>query len=629
VSTEQQGIDSVKQTSCNPRESLASELDVWRKTPFDRLVVRRWHPPVLTAAIARASQASASAVRVLHVRAVLIAVVTAAEKQHFAGTPPRGEGAISSPAVIREIFGLTRDSKNATARQRQELAGHAVGRGISWHTIRKYNQAYVDQLVTWTLDYLDGLDSQPVAVSKSKEQTAFIDRQDDLDWLLTTHRQLVASGGLFLLWGLIGSGKTTLAQQFATQVAPEKFVGFIRLGRRGLYEEDIRRILQTEGHDTSSWSDAHCQALFRTAARKLSTIRLLILDDARSESDISALIPDGSIVPVLVTTRERLRVTRLPSNTQPPARQLFPLTTEKSETFLRNQIPGLDAITASELAKILGGHAETMHHVVRYLTTNDAMSPEILLEELGRSTHRTLADLTEVLEVPSGLPLIVKQLYCQLADDPFSNAILTSIIWTNSSGEQPRDLIIEVVSELLHRPSALELHAAMHRLERLSLLTRSDTSLALSRLTCQILRDLLIYTREPVLVAYERVIAAPVTGTKLTNLVQILRQEYDFLRSLRPILVEALGTVQAPPPALVALDDSNWALFTTSSTGRRQVEMYRTTPHTLLRLRPGAAGWDKTTGDDASRIIELTSGVYPTIKAGWQRIKDAHKDPED
>ena len=124
-----------------------------------------------------------------------------------------------------------------------------------------------------------------------------------LETAITYRRLAITHGGLFLLWGLAGMGKTTLARQFAYEIGPEKLTGFIRIGRRGLYEEDIRRILRTEGHDTSSWSDEHCQALFRTVARKFRTIRLLILDDPHSESDISALIPESSNVPVLVTSR--------------------------------------------------------------------------------------------------------------------------------------------------------------------------------------------------------------------------------------------------------------------------------------------------------------------------------------
>jgi len=429
-------------------ESLDAELNTWRKTSFDRLIERRDKLPALKEAVRRDRPDEQEAVRLEDIRSLLIRVVAAVEGAQSAGIPADSKGRISNPAVLREIFGLTAQSKNARVEMRQRLAGDAEGLGNSQHTIRQNTQGYVEQLTAWLRDYL-----QPAAsVPRLTPLDYSIPRPDDLLWLHITYRRLaITHGGLFLLWGLAGMGKTTLARQFAYEIGPEKLTGFIRIGRRGLYEEDIRRILRTEGHDTSSWSDEHCQALFRTVARKFRTIRLLILDDPHSESDISALIPESSNVPVLVTSRGYLRFTRSSSSAQPPSRQLLPFTAKPSETFLQSQIPKLDANTISELSKMLGGHAETMHHVVRYLITDNALSPEALLEELGRSAHRTLTDLTEVLAIPSGLPFILRQLHCQLADAPFANAILTSIIWTNSSGEQPRDLIIEIVSKLLSR----------------------------------------------------------------------------------------------------------------------------------------------------------------------------------
>jgi len=141
------------------------------------------------------------------------------------------------------------------------------------------------------------------------------------------------------------------------------------------------------------------------------------------------------------------------------------------------------------------------------------------------------------------------------------------------------------------------------------------------------MRDLLIDTRESVLIAYERVIAAPPNQQQPNALLQILRQEYDFLRPLSPILVEYLDNTHAPTPALVALDDSNWALFTTTDTGSRQVEMYRTTPYALLRLRAEAARWETVVREDASRIVDITSQVYPTVQAGWQQLRETFRCP--
>lgn len=600
-------------------ESLAAELETWRKATFDQLVIRRWRPKSLTAAVSLARDIQADKVRMQDVRALLIAIVETAGRGHSSAMGADRGSTVSNPAVIRAIFGLTSSTKNATTRQRQETAGHAIGHGVSWHTVRRHSMAHVDQLVEWTLSYLRGPDKRPASTIISSSQSDTIVRHSDLSWLGATYRKLLATGGIFVIWGVPGCGKTTLAMQFARQVAPEgRFIGSIRIGRRGLFEEDLRHILRIEGVDTSAWADDQCLAFFRTAAPTFRAIRLVILDGVRDENDIVALLPHGCAAPVLITTvRQPLSTTD--STTPSFARQLMPLTTNQSYEFLKNRLPWLDEPTVSNLALVLGGHVETMHHVVRYLATENAVIPGTLLEEITHSTRRTLIDLSEVLGVPASLPIAVQRLYDQVADDPLSRAILTSIIWANGSGEQPRQLITEIASRLLHHPTELELQASLLRLERLGLLTSTEKSFVIPRLTAHILRDLLMDTREPTLVAYEQVVALPPDPNERLTLLQILRHEYKFLDPLRLDLAKALGNMRVPLPALLALDDSNWALFTSDEAGRRHVEVYRTTQQALLHLRSNAHHWQQAEGDEVEFIVELTSKVYPTIEAGWRR----------
>jgi ATPase family associated with various cellular activities (AAA) len=597
-----------------------TELNIWRKTRFDRMLARRDPLPALTAAV-RARQGTERAPGLADIRALLIEAVAAVEAAQPPDVSSDNKGRISNPAVIREVFGLTGRSKNASTGTRQQLAGEVAGPGNSAHSIRKHNATYVEQLAAWVRVLLQP-SATPPAISGPLGP---ITRRNDLAWLHTTYRALLkGGGGIFILWGLPGIGKTTLARLFANEIGPPQLTGLIRIGGRGLYDEDIRHILQMEGHDTNSWSDDHCQAMFRTAAQRFTKIRFLVLDDVRSENDVSSLIPYGVAVPVLITARERPWFIQSSSTSHPTSRQLLPFTAEQSEFFLRNQVSRLDASTASYLAKTLGGHAETMHYVVRYLAMDGAISPDDLSEELDRST-RTIDDLTEVLGIPNSLRAILNQLYRQIADDAVTVAVLTTIIWTNISGEQPRELVREVTSELLHRLTDLEFQASLRRLERLGILAGTDSSLVLTRLTCQMFRDLLINSRESVLTAYERVIATPPEQERRTTLLYILRQEYEFLQPLRTALAERLGNTQTPLPALVALDDSNWALFTTNPAGPRQIEIYRTTRETLLYLPPGATQWEGVADEATDQIVQLISRVYPTIEAGWRQFDEQNR----
>ncbi|QQQ75457.1 hypothetical protein IOD16_30870 [Saccharothrix sp. 6-C] len=541
---------------------------------------------------------------------MLTAVTASPGEEPAAGRGDPGE-AITSMRVIREVFGLTRDSKEASTRVRQEIAGQASGHGLTWHTIRKHSQVYVEQLSTAiraTLSTLGAADAPMGSTSGG-----LIPRPDDLAWLHAAYREALAGGGgVITVWGLDGAGKSSLTKRFASEIAPSGAFGFIRLGRRGLFEEDVRQILQLEGVDTTSLSDDHCQALFRTTAVRFSAVRLLVLDDAQKEGDVSALLPHGSNVPVVVTAPRRLL------QTDPGRfRQLGHVTVSDTAAYLRQELPHVGEETAHRLAEVLGGHVESMHHVVRYLSSQPAVDANAFLGEITQGASQVLEDLAEVIDAPRSLPSIVRELYGAVHEDALANAILTTVVWTANSGERPTELVVETVRKLGHAPTELQLRAAVLRLERVGLLTSTATSLAVPRLTARILREFTAADREPVLVAYERAIAVPPKAGE-GSLLNILRWEYQFLAEHRVAVATALGNQQRQLPALIALDASDWALLMTDADGRRTAEMYRTTPESLLRARPSAPGWEVVDAGHRRLIAGLASKVYPAIKAGWQ-----------
>ncbi|MEV1116152.1 hypothetical protein AB0I91_13855 [Actinosynnema sp. NPDC049800] len=541
---------------------------------------------------------------------MLTAVTASPGEEPAAGRGDPGE-AITSTRVIREVFGLTRDSKEASTRVRQEIAGQASGHGLTWHTIRKHSEVYVEQLSAAIRATLSTLWS---ADAPTGSAPGVIPRPDELAWLHATYREALAGGGgVITLWGLDGAGKSSLVKRFASEIAPSGAFGFIRLGRRGLFEEDVRQVLRLEGVDTTSLSDDRCQALFRTTAVRFSAVRLLVLDDAQKEGDVSALLPHGSNVPVVVTAPRRLL------QTEPGRfRQLGHVTVSDTAAYLRQELPHVGEETAHRLAKVLGGHVESMHHVVRYLSGQPAVDANAFLGEIIQGASQVLEDLAEVIDAPRSLPSIVRELYGAVHEDALANAILITVVWTANSGERPTELVVEIVRKLGHAPTELQLRAAVLRLERVGLLTSTATSLAVPRLTARILREFTVGDREPVLVAYERAIAVPpeVGGGSLLN---ILRWEYQFLAEHRVAVATALGNRQAPLPALIALDASDWALLMTDADGRRTAEMYRTTPESLLRARPSAPGWEVVDAQHRKLVAGLASKVYPAIADGWTR----------
>ncbi|SMD14526.1 ATP-binding protein [Kibdelosporangium aridum] len=612
-----------RQAETDDLSSLEAELHTWRKTPFDRLLTRR--PPfqltALTEVAAQARGVGREQIRLQDIRATLVAVVAAVEQARPAAPARAPAGAICSPGIIREVFGLTNASENASTQAREELAGRTVTPELSWHTIRKHRKAYVDQLAFW-IRSPQSTPERPTITGSTPLRS--IPRSTDLAWLHTTYRNLMAdNGGLFLLWGLDGMGKSTLARRFANQVGTPEVTGFIRLGRRGLYERDIRQVLSREGVDDSPLSDEQCIARFRAVAARFNAIRLLVLDDVRTEENIHMLLPHGSNIPVLITASTRPTFGNECDSTPPPARLITGVPDEDVRTWLRDQLKDVTALTEETLdglTSVLGGHAEAIHLVVRYLKSDNAMSPEDLLEDISRRTQHALHDLAELGEVPRSLSVIVEGLYEAVRDDPMASAILASIVWTHSGGERPRDLVVEIAGHLAGRPSPIELQAAVHRLERLGLVTQTETSLAVPRLTARILRDLLIGDQERVLLAYERAIAEPPVVGSRSTLLEILRHEYQFLAPLRPGLAQALSNAHTPLPVLLPLDDTMWALFMTDGADNRRVTLYRATKRSLLYLDHESFRWQPLAGGCEDEILELLSQVYPTISTCWAQV---------
>ncbi|MCU1490283.1 MAG: ATP/GTP-binding protein, partial [Acidimicrobiaceae bacterium] len=335
--------------------SLEGELNTWRKTMFGRLDRRGDAFPALKEAVRRAGGGDQKQVELEDVRALLIAVVAAAEANEPPDVTADRRARYSRPAVIREVFGLTVFSKDANAKDRFVRAGEAVDLKdpVPHDTMRNNPGAYARQLATWIREYLDQ-QQRAAEVAPVAETSLLVARDDDLAWLHATYRDLVQrGGGVFQLWGIAGVGKTTLATQFAGQIGPEKVIGIIRVGRRGLFEDDLRRVLGLEGHDTSAWSDEHCEARFRAVVSgRLRSIRLLIFDGVDDPSDVIALVPKGVTVPLLITSRERLR---FPEDVTeqlrtPPARRVKTFSEEQSRHLLRGQVADLDVETADSLA---------------------------------------------------------------------------------------------------------------------------------------------------------------------------------------------------------------------------------------------------------------------------------------
>lgn len=598
-------------------DGIEAELNTWRRTPFDRLLQRRVALPALAALVKDTSADNSKTGTLEEIRALLTAVVTAVEGAAAPSDTVGSATLVDNPRVIREVFGLTARSKNASAQNRQQLAGEAVASSSSWHTIRKHSAAHVERLAAWIISYVR---STAAVLEKPKRPDRIPARENGLDWLRSTYRELTTSPQkLFMLWGVAGMGKTTLAQQFADELGPEERTGFIRVGRRGLYEEDVRRILLLEGHDVTGWTDEQCQPFFRVVAQQLKHIRLLVLDDVKDADDVTSLIPKGCNVPVLVTARERIHFGTVLEGPEPSAWQILPLSRADSVTYLTDQVPGLDEGDAAKLAYIAGGHAETLSQVCRYLSSTEAVSAKELISELSLSTSNAVHGLSEIQGVPESLATVVRGLFQQVPERGLGWGILACMAWTSAGGVHQEIFVEEMVEKWFMRPSRFQMNAALSQLQRLGLIIWKWDCIGVPKLTLEVLRDLLIDSYDEVLRVYEELVSAPQDETS-SGYLRILRQERNDVRRLDDALAEHLRNTNERKPALLCLDSSSWALYVGLNSRRlRVVTLYNITPSGMRALGPRTRRWEFVPEGDLEPIVAATRAYFTLVYAGGMK----------
>ncbi|WP_165036808.1 hypothetical protein [Candidatus Protofrankia californiensis] len=440
-------------------------------------------------------------------------------------------------------------------------------------------------------------------------ESGIVTREAELTWLHTSYRELLPDGGFMQIWGVSGIGKTVLAHQFCQQIAVSSPAGFVRCGRHGLVEEDIRHVLDLEGYHPESWTDEQCRTLFRRAIQNMKAVSLLVLDGVRNQGSVTELVPNGTNIPILITTPERLSFSEPPTKQYRNIRshQMVTFTFDQAAELLTTRFPDLHPKLVKNLSAAVGGHPESLVHIASYLTLGDAVTPAELLAELSHQPTGTLANIAEVMDVPRSAARVIQELFQRLHPAALSYTILVCLAWSSDYGQQRRELVLELVALLSgHTPSALAVRAALTELTRLGLVSITDTSIRESRLTALVVRELTPDMCQPVLLALEQTLQHK-PDRHGSTLLDELRREYDSLTPLRPILAAHLDNPNEPLPALFTPDGASWALYATNDQGARRVALYRVLPDCIQVLHPGHTTWEAVTGYQLKALADMTN----------------------
>ncbi|MGN6330310.1 MAG: ATP-binding protein [Motilibacteraceae bacterium] len=424
-----------------------------------------------------------------------------------------------------------------------------------------------------------------------------VPRWDDLVWLAERGDELIGAGagGLIFLTGVAGSGKTTLALDFATRLGTIGAVGFIRLHRRGVYEDDLLQVLRLLGDEPASSLGLQPEVRLRRALAHPGKLSFLVLDDARSVDDVRMLIPDECPLPVLVTCQE------LPADLnaypQVASRQLVGLGPSQSGTLLGASIDNLSDQQRDALIGVLAGHPESLALTSHALSgLGDAERDAFVAEMLDR-TSGVLDDLGELAGAPAGVQSAVTRLVNRASERPLDGALLAVLAWATFDGNETVSALSALTEELLgKRPSDLAVRAAVRRLERLSLVTVRGTVVSMTGLTSQLVRSALASRAEDVMLALERLLRKPAPeGGYGSIYLDLTREQFELTQSLEIPYAIASQHRKHPLPRLISTGMphpgvSTWAWLWTGQDGDRRCTVFFLGPTIYSMIQPGDHG---------------------------------------
>jgi hypothetical protein len=399
-----------------------------------------------------------------------------------------------------------------------------------------------------------------------------ISRTEDLNWLHATYRGLVDSGGgVFLLWGLVGMGKTTLARQFAKEIELDGPVGFIRIGRRVLYDEDLQRVLRIEGQDLSGHSVLDCESAFRRVIRAPTRLRLIIFDGVTDLIEVRKLMPTASTVPVLITSDELLSPSGEEQTHVTPSSALWldGCDEEASRSYISARLPNIEPETRGELQEVLHNHPATLRLVTDYLLSDGALDVNEFLRELRSQPVRALHGVEKLVGIHSSAGLAVQSILSRFAPDSLELAVLDAMLWVPEGDGMPREFLVELLTEIHGDPPLqTELRAAISQLECGGLLAADDKWLGITPVAVPIVRTERMCALQATLRAYEALAVSP-QGDMPGSLLGHLREEFATTQ----LTMDSLGWIFRESNStwiwrIFMLDSCNW-LLTSGSNDRR------------------------------------------------------------
>lgn len=438
------------------------------------------------------------------------------------------------------------------------------------------------------------------------------DRRADVERVVSAVRAV--GGGAVVLWGESGNGKSWLARAVAEELASQSGVpgALIRVGAnrtnpRSVYATDLLSVITLSRQDARTWSTTGLEAGVRSLLQSTACpFSVLVLDDA-TPADLDRIMPATSTVPVIVTMR-------MPAAGRMSVR-IDPFSAEESLTYLMATLPQVTSEDAAKLSRMLGYRPLALA-AVQGVVNAQILGLAALIDSMAEDVAEAIESVERLTSSPdvrtlrSVYAIIAQQIDADARDGP----VLDALTWTVGEGPTLRQDLMYQVYGIAQRAAAHEvaLAAALHRLDRLGLVTQRDDVIEMNELTRSILRAIRVEQSTSALERLKRNLLdsqVPVEHEKVMNCSALLwREEY---RTVRDSMTEVLGDDREL--GLLCIDSRTW--FLASSDGVWREDGPLSAGCYLIDVSPTDirivhAGTRSSTTRDQATAITAISHVY-------------------
>lgn len=252
-------------------------------------------------------------------------------------------------------------------------------------------------------------------------------------------RSALESGHVIInLWGEAGTGKTVLANLLTAELTPGHIIT-LRPTNTRILAGDIESALKSEGVESG----------VRTLAGVLADdpkSGAVIIDDVSNENQIWELVPEKPRVPVIVTSRRKLRAPGI------ACLEVHDFSEAEACAFIDGRLGNVRSSDASALASVLGYRPLALGHAIDFLLE----SPDVTIRELVRTLAVSRKTGLELMILPSQAADSLVRLYesvhnAVVARKDARRVLDTFLALTGAGGATFRDLVAVFMQSHLKR----------------------------------------------------------------------------------------------------------------------------------------------------------------------------------